>query len=53
VVSPSLFAVGWSHCLEIVRGVGYLRSRHESCLLHRKIGCEVLMELSGIPDVCN
>jgi hypothetical protein len=21
--------------------------------LHRKIGCEVLMELGGIPDVCN
>src|ERR1700722_8347671 len=34
--------------LEIVRGVGYLRSRHESGLLHRKIGCKVLMELRGI-----
>src|SRR3981081_2188477 len=38
-------------CLEIVRGVGSLRSRHESGLLHRKIGCKVLMELGGI-EVC-
>jgi hypothetical protein len=30
-------------CLEIVRGVGYLRSRHGSGLLHRKIGCKVFM----------
>src|SRR5882757_4406880 len=36
------------YCLEIIRGVGYLRSRHESGLLHRKIGCKVLMELGGI-----
>src|SRR5881275_2539974 len=35
-------------CLEIVRCVEYLRSRHESGLLHRQIGCKVLMELGGI-----
>src|SRR6267154_3063528 len=35
-------------CLEIVSGVGYLRARHESGLLRRKIGCKVLMELGGI-----
>jgi hypothetical protein len=38
---------------QIARGGGYLRLRHESGLLHRKIGYEVLMELDGIPDVCN
>jgi hypothetical protein len=35
-------------CFEIVRQVGYLRSRHESGLLSRQVGCEVLMKLSGI-----
>src|ERR1700722_5524332 len=35
------------YCLEVVRGVGHLRSRHESSLLHRKIGCKVLMEPGG------
>src|SRR5258705_6359477 len=35
-------------CLEIACRVEYLRSRHESGLLHRKIGCKVLMELGGI-----
>src|SRR3984893_17321042 len=35
-------------CLEIIRGVGYLRSRHEGGLLRRQIGCKVLMELGGI-----
>src|SRR6267154_4638389 len=35
-------------CLEIVCRVEYLRSRHESGLLHRKIGCKVLMKLGGI-----
>src|ERR1700761_2825423 len=35
-------------CLEIVRCVEHLRSRHESGLLHREIGCKVLMELVWI-----
>src|SRR4030088_2480261 len=35
-------------CLEIVRSVEYLRSRHESGLLRRQIGREVLMKLGGI-----
>src|SRR3979409_1918664 len=35
-------------CLEIVSGVEYLRSRHESGLLRRKIGCKVLMKLRGV-----
>src|SRR5258708_30804621 len=35
-------------CLEIVRCVEYLRSRHESCLLRRQINCKVLMKLRGI-----
>jgi hypothetical protein len=38
---------------QIVRGGEYLRLGHESGLLHRKIGCEVLMELGRIPDACN
>src|SRR5580658_2358068 len=35
-------------CLEIVRGVGYLRSRHKCGLFHRKIGCKVLKKMSGV-----
>src|SRR5437899_8071868 len=36
------------HCFEIVRRVEYLRSRHESGLLSRQVGCEVLMKLRGV-----
>ena len=36
------------HCFEIVRCVDYLRSRHESGLLRRQIGCKVLMKLRGV-----
>src|SRR3984893_16118970 len=35
-------------CVEIVSGVEYLRSRHESGLLRRQIGCKVLMKLRGV-----
>src|SRR4029077_13153578 len=35
-------------CFEIVGQVEHLRSRHESGLLSRQVGCEVLMELRGI-----
>src|SRR6476660_9082974 len=35
-------------CFEIVSGVEHLRSRHESGLLSRQVGCEVLMELGGV-----
>src|SRR6266853_1103749 len=35
-------------CLEIVSRVQYLRSRHESGLLSRQVGCEVLMKLCGV-----
>src|SRR4029077_15045226 len=35
-------------CFDIVHSVKYLRSRHESSLLSRKVGCEVLMKLRGI-----
>jgi hypothetical protein len=35
-------------CFEIVSCVEHLRSRHESGLLHRQVGCEVLMKLRGI-----
>src|SRR5271156_5761499 len=35
-------------CLEIVRCVEYLRSRHESGLLRRQIGREIFVELVGI-----
>src|SRR5712671_3529818 len=35
-------------CFEIVSQVKHLRSRHESSLLSRKVGCEVLMKLRGI-----
>src|ERR1700733_3129516 len=34
--------------LEIVRCIEYLRSCHESGLIHRKIGGKILMELGGI-----
>src|SRR5438876_9899991 len=36
------------HCFEIVRRVEYLRSRHGSGLLSRRVGCEVLMKLCGV-----
>src|SRR6266550_522433 len=35
-------------CFEIVRCVEHLRSRHESGLLSRQVGCEVLMKLCGV-----
>ena len=35
-------------CIEIVSLVEHLRSRHESGLLSRQVGCEVLMKLRGI-----
>src|SRR5947209_6790125 len=35
-------------CFEIVSGVEYLRSRHESRLFRRQIGCKVLMKLRGV-----
>src|SRR5882724_5776512 len=35
-------------CFEIVSCVEHLRSRHESGLLSRQIGCEVLMKPSGV-----
>src|SRR5437868_4571368 len=35
-------------CFEIVGQVEHLRSRHESSLLSRKVGCEVLMKLRGV-----
>src|SRR6266487_6620016 len=35
-------------CLEIVGQVEHLRSRHESGLLRRQVGCEVLMKLCGV-----
>ena len=35
-------------CFEIVGQVEHLRSRHESGLFRRQIGCEVLMKLSGV-----
>src|SRR5882762_4934743 len=36
------------NCFEIVRCVEHLRSRHESSLLGRQVGCEVLMKLRGV-----
>src|SRR6476660_527159 len=33
---------------EIVSGVEHLRARHESGLLSRQVGCEVLMKLRGV-----
>src|SRR5258705_3756765 len=33
---------------EIVSCVEYLRSRHESSLLRREIGCEILVKLRGV-----
>ena len=35
-------------CFEIVSCVQHLRSRHESGLLCRQVGCEVLMKLRGV-----
>src|SRR6266516_4511159 len=35
-------------CFEIVSQVEHLRSRHESRLLGRQVGCEVLMKLRGV-----
>ena len=35
-------------CFEIVSCVEHLRSRHESGLLSRQVGCEVLMKLRGV-----
>src|SRR5882762_6929024 len=35
-------------CFEIVSFVQDLRSRHESSLLSRQVGCEVLMKLRGV-----
>src|SRR5712664_124276 len=35
-------------CSEVVSKVEYLRARHESGLLGRQVGCEVLMKLRGI-----
>src|SRR6266478_4136342 len=36
------------NCFEIVGQVEDLRARHESSLLRRQIGCEVLMKLRGV-----
>src|SRR5947209_17920885 len=36
------------YSFEILSCIEHLRSRHESGLLSRQIGCEVLMELRGI-----
>src|SRR6266478_3882172 len=35
-------------CFEIIGQVEHLRSRHESSLLSRQVGCEVLMKLRGV-----
>src|SRR5882762_9207576 len=35
-------------CFEIVSCIEHLRSRHESGLLRRQVGCEVLMKLRGV-----
>src|SRR6267143_701285 len=35
-------------CSEVVSKVEYLRARHESGLLGRQVGCEVLMKLCGV-----
>src|SRR6202140_1055408 len=35
-------------CFKIVSEVEYLRSRHESGLLSRQVGCEVFMKLRGV-----
>src|SRR5438876_2867128 len=35
-------------CFEIVSCVEHLRSRHESGLLSRQVGCEVLMKMRGV-----
>src|SRR6516162_6369088 len=35
-------------CIEIGSCVEHLRSRHESGLLSRKVGCEVFMKLRGV-----
>src|SRR5437868_12011125 len=35
-------------CFEIVGQVEHLRARHESGLLSRQVGCEVLMKLRGV-----
>jgi len=35
-------------CLEIVSQVQYLRTRHESGLFGRQVGCEVLLKMRGI-----
>jgi hypothetical protein len=36
------------NCIEIVGVVEHLRSCHESGLLSREVGCEVLMKLRGV-----
>src|ERR1700740_2347839 len=35
-------------CFKIVSGVQDLRSRHQSCLIFRQVGCEVFVKLRGI-----
>ena len=48
---PARFASqpsGGDDGFEIVGEVEYLRARHESGLLRRQVGCEVLMKLRGI-----
>jgi len=47
---PAWFAFPRSrgyNCFEVVGEIGHLRSRHESGLLRREVGCEVLMKLRG------
>ena len=48
---PAWFAFPRSrgdNCFEVVGEIGHLRSRHESGLLRREVGCEVLMKLRGV-----
>src|SRR5882762_6268957 len=48
---PAWFASprsGGEDCFEIVSRVEHLRSRHESGLLGRQVGCEVLMKPRGV-----
>src|ERR1700716_2249930 len=48
---PARFASPRRHgddCFEIVSCVEHLRSCHESGLLRRQVGCEVLMKLRGV-----
>src|SRR6059058_6496230 len=36
------------YCFEILSCIDHLRSRHESGLLSRQVGCKVLMKLRGV-----